>query len=254
MNLLSNPPNAPNLQKFQQQFANYLRQQTDDPNNDIPKNVGHLYQNLVFNNVFGFVNQCFPVCKSLLTDEQWLTLCRDFFQHATLHSPYFTEINRHFVEFLHHLTDDQQQKHGLPAYFAELADYEWQELAVETAIDTAVKQTVFDDLMVNPSVKNLHYQWAVHCISADHRPENPEDTFLVVYRKPDQQVAFMQINDLTYVLLDFMQQHGFSSFQECLSAFADEIGFEQPEVLANFAKPLIDDFIEQQILIKIDCK
>lgn len=56
---------ASKLRIFQREFGDYIRKQ----NTIIPIPcllVGQLYQNLIYNNVSGFVNQCFPLLAVLL--------------------------------------------------------------------------------------------------------------------------------------------------------------------------------------------
>ena len=65
------------FQAFQREFGRYLR----DPHHvarppGLPARRAGIYRDLVFNNLCGFVDTCFPVCRSLLGEPRWRRLCR----------------------------------------------------------------------------------------------------------------------------------------------------------------------------------
>ncbi|WP_230658602.1 HvfC family RiPP maturation protein [Psychrobacter sp. I-STPA10] len=283
------------LAEFQQQFGQYLRHQKADnadadkaefdnsePNHsnsttailqrvsqDVPSRIGKLYQSLIFNNLRGFLDQCFPVCQSLIDDEQWLMVCQAFMAQHPCHSPYFTEINQSFVDFL--AQPEQLETLNLPAYFAELAHYEWVELLVDIHSDeanTALAQNLKPNeiqLILNPSLQNLHYQWAVHLISSDEQPDSPEDSFFLVFRNEEDKVEFMQVNALTHALIVYIaeisNQNPIIAPIEDLTAvltsllqdFAETLGAENSEVLVEFGLPLLKQLIEQGVLQGVQC-
>ncbi|WP_165525573.1 DNA-binding domain-containing protein [Psychrobacter pygoscelis] len=289
-----NPTNyAPSLANFQRRFGQYLRQpHNQDANASVQSptlslaeaapgassRVAKLYQSLVFNNIRSFLDQCFPVCQSLIDDEQWLDVCQQFFAQQSCHSPYFTEINQSFVDFL--AQPNQLSQLGLPAYFAELAHYEWVELLVDTHTDqplddsyensseadlksrsdSAVKpQTPANSLklLLNPSLQNLHYEWPVHSISDDEQPQSPEDSFFLVFRNAEDKVEFMQVNALTHALLDHINSQApisttpetlTQTLSDLLSTFSQALGYDDSNVLVEFGLPLLKQLIQQDVL------
>lgn len=284
---------APSLATFQQRFGQYLRQpQNQEANSSAQKptlslaeaapgatsRVAKLYQSLVFNNIRSFLDQCFPVCQSLVDDEHWLHICQQFFAQHSCHSPYFTEINQSFVDFL--AQPNQLDQLGLPAYFAELAHYEWVELLVDTHSDHQFEDSYENSyetgvenrgdsslapqapannlkLLLNPSLQNLHYEWPVHSISNDEPPQSPEDSFFLVFRSDEDQVEFMQVNALTHALIDHIDSLApinttpetlTQTLTELLSAFSQELGYDDSTVLVEFGLPLLKQLIQQGVL------
>lgn len=284
---------APGLASFQQRFGQYLRQ----PNRRVgaahagaqsttlslaeaapsaSSRVAKLYQSLVFNNIRSFLDQCFPICQSLIADEQWLDVCQQFFAQHSCHSPYFTEINQSFVDFL--AQPNKLEQLGLPAYFAELAHYEWVELLVDTHTDHPfdgsyehgstvdfenrgnaylAQQAHSLQLRLNPSLQNLHYKWPVHAISSDEQPQSPEDSFFLVFRSDEDKVEFMQVNALTHALLEHINSQVpinttpatlTQTLTDLLSAFSQAIGYEDSNVLVAFGLPLLKQLIQQDVL------
>lgn len=259
--------------------------QSKDIADDIPKRVGQLYQSLIFNNLKGFINQCLPVCQTLMTAEEWQALTLYFFQNGDLHSPYFTEINKHFVDFLYTLSAEQRASLNVPDYLADLAHYEWIELVLDIYPDTKVYAPLYPGYVLNINLKNLHYQWQVHRISEDNLPTEAEDTFLLVYRTPTHHIEFMEVNALTHLLIEFMLEHSTSKnptkTDEAIEAIETAEAYQQdeqakprqlsrfndaralltqffasmdtqvePQVL-DFGEQLLQQLIEQQVLLPL---
>lgn len=238
---------ASDLATFQTHFARCLRQQAYDI--DIPQRAKNVYQQLIWNNFTGFINQCFPICKRITDKAVWQKLQLLFFQQGSLHTPYFSEINRQFVEFLQanaQLLDEL----ALPPFFAQLAHYEWIELYVDNLPNQQAVAFV-DELALNPTVQALHYDWAVHTIGAI-LPKHTEDTFVLVYRKQvghTHQVAFMSVNALTYLLITFIAQgKAYDSRQAMFEAFAAEFGMPVEQLL-TFAEELFSTMLNNQVFV-----
>lgn len=241
---------APHLWQFQNDFGNYLRRQTDATH--IPTRVGKLYQSLIWNNFTGFINQCFPICRQLINDETWQQLQHTFFNEGQLETPYFGEISQQFVIFLQK-NPKLMDKLALPLFFVELAHYEWIELYVDNLVDKTPTPFI-KNLALNPSVQPLHYQWAVQTISSNHQPDTPEETFLLVYRKmtdTGHEVAFMQVNALTYLLVAFISEGGvYENDEQLFVEFAKAVAMPAENFL-GFAQSLFETLLENQVLLSV---
>lgn len=203
----------PNLRAFQSQFGDYIRKQRHDDADNVPNRVGRLYQSLIYNNVSGFVNQCFPVCRQIVQNhfgiEIWQNLIKDFLKYGDMASPYFSQINEQFVAYL---TDEVLSRFDLPLFLGELAHYEWIELYVDNLPNTNPKPCLIDNhhtILMNPTVQILYYEWAVSDISVSFLPKEKKPNFIIVYRKNDDKykTAFMSINQLGFVILTFLQEN-----------------------------------------------
>lgn len=240
--------NAPEaLQDFQINYGRYLR----DPKaqtlpRGIPRRRSEIYENLLFNNLCGFVDKCFPVACSLFSEAEWEKLCRRFFAEWRCSTPIFSQIPREFVSFI----ADTFIGDELPPWLPELLHYEWVELEVDLDESELPKITGQGKLHGNPSLRLLAYQWPVHKISQDFLPDTEEETYLVVYRDHELQVRFLEVNATTFTLIQFICTYD-GSEDELFSSFAQTIQHPDPEALAAFGLPLIHDLTQQEIFIGV---
>jgi hypothetical protein len=194
----------------QAEFAAYIR----DPANPAPADVKPermaMYRELFFNNIDSCLSTNFPVLRTLLDDQQWQALCKDFFAKHACQTPYFSEIAEEFLEYLP--TRDYADDYP---FLWELAHYEWVEMALAIAKDEPVygdaefiEQLAERRLALSPVAWLLAYQYPVQQISPDYLPTEPPAavTYLVVYRDQYHDVHFMQAVPLTFRLLQLLEQ------------------------------------------------
>jgi hypothetical protein len=86
-----------------------------------------VYNELLFNNICGFSMPASRSAGPSSAKQRWRRLCRTFYRDWPLHTPWFREIPREFVRYL----AEADIRQPLPAWLAELAHYEWAELAVD---------------------------------------------------------------------------------------------------------------------------
>ncbi|VUD68944.1 hypothetical protein TDB9533_04305 [Thalassocella blandensis] len=244
---------ADSLRDFQRTFGRYLR---DPENESLPEGIHStrvkIYENLLFNNVQGFINTCFPVSRKMLEETVWVSLMRDFFREWRATSPYFHDIPH---EFLLYLQNSNALEH-LPPWFLELAHYEWVELAVDIADDEAQDSLNGDTneghilIACNPALQNMTYQWPVHKISPEYIPAAAENTFLVVYRNSAQKVEFSEINPATSIMITYLEQSMKS--REDIVDYMHQVmpGYEKQQ-LQEFIDQIINQLLAQEILIEV---
>ncbi len=217
--------------ELQRRFAAHLR----DPDN-VPPPPGieprrlDVYRELFFNNVASLLGGTFPVCRDILGEPGWRGLVRRFYAGHRAHTPYFLELPSEFVQWLGERSDDAP---GLPPFLAELAHYEWVELALSVS-DAEPDPSGFDpagDLLegrpvVSPLAWPLAYRWPVHRLSHAYRPEAPGDlpTFLVVYRDAEGKVRFLETDAATARLLELMDADAGATGSASLARVAAELG------------------------------
>ncbi len=238
-------PVAPSaLHNFQQAFSAYLRdpKKSQKPQG-IPARPLRIYEELLFNNICGFIDACFPVAKSLFAEKRWRAMCRGFFRDWQSHTPYFSKIPEQFVRYIkaHHA------ELILPAYLLDLLHYEWLELAVDTAEDKPAGSTDSRRLMLNPSVRYAKYSWPVHRISKAYRPRKPSATFLLLHRNAEFEVKFLEINEITAQLLDILSDAP-TSAKDALKQLAKKLGYANPDALQMHGYVLLGDLIKQNIV------
>lgn len=237
------------FQHFQHAFARHVRdpQRSRRPEG-VPARRMALYQELLFNNICGFLDSCFPVCRQCLGEARWRRLCRTFYRDWPSHTPWFREIPGQFVRYLQH----GQVAQPLPRWLPDLAHHEWAELAVDVM---DVDQPAHDpqgDLMaqrvvLNPARIEVASDWPVHRIGRDWQPRRTQATFLLVYRDAQLQVRFAELNVHTARVLVLLQE-GLSG-REAMTHMAREMGHGDPLALHEFGRQLLDNLRAQGIVL-----
>ena len=241
------------FQESQFQFAGYLRDPDHQPAPaDVEDRRLAIYRDLIYNNVEGFLASGFPVLKSIIDDDHWHGLVRDFLAEYRCQTPYFLEIGQ---EFLRYLQEVRQPRGWEPPYMLELAHYEWVELALDTATDDVdceapVPADPLDTrFQVSPLVWRLSYSYPVHRISASFLPEDPVagGVHLVVYRNASDEVGFLEINEVVARLIQLIDDRD-GTLRDVLVELAREIRFADEDEFRNFALPIVRQLCELSIL------
>lgn len=240
----------PDFQAFQHAFGRHLRDPHHTPRPaGVPARRMAVYNELLFNNITGALDTCFTLCRALLGDTRWHRLNRTFFRDWKSPTPWFREIPREFVRYLNEHTICQP----LPAWFAELAHYEWIELAVDTMDCPIPPHDPVGDLMhqpivLNPALRLLAYAWPVQRIGPDYRPRKPQPTQLVVYRDAEDHVRFVAINPVTARLLALLGAQPTNGEAACRQ-IAAELQRTDPAQVIAFGTALLTDLHRQGIVL-----
>jgi hypothetical protein len=248
------PPEA--LARLQTDFAAHIR---DPEAVAAPEGIEDrrmaIYRDLFFNNIRNFLSGNFPVLKTLYSEDAWTSLCREFFREYRCHTPLFPEIPR---EFLQYLQDHRQYNEDDQPFMLELAHYEWIELALsldETLTDASEIDPDGDLLsgipVLSPLAWPLSYQFPVHKIRVDFQPETAPDkpTHLLVWRQQDYTVRFMQLNEISLLLLQKMKEEPAWSGLDLLTEIAGTINHPKPDVVIEGGKSLLNELKEKQIIL-----
>ena len=231
-------------QTFQADFGRYLRDPVNEtlPTGVIPRRA-QIYEDLLFNNICGFLNSCFPICKSIMGQDSWSELSHSFFRDWRCHSPRFNDIPK---EFLDYLDSDLSPALDYP-WFLQLAHYEWVELAVDTFDESQKVSDQSIGLRVNPTLHNLIYGWPVHQISPDYQPTESRQTFLLVFRNIDNDVEFTEINAATSALINLFEQ-GYTKSEDVLTELAAQMNVPLNDAFHSFGLDMINQLIAQEVL------
>lgn len=238
------------FQDFQRAFGRHLRDPRQNPRPDgVPARRMAVYNELLFNNICGFLDSCFPVCRATLGEKRWRQLNRSFYRDWPSHTPWFHEIPYELVRYLNETT----LKQPLPAWLAELADYEWVELAVDIIDCPTPNHARKGDLLVeqpvlNPTLMNLSYQWPVHKIGPDYRPRKPQPTHLLVYRDDQDKVQFIASNPVTAHLLELLKNSSLTGRTACLQ-IARELQHPAPEALVSHGLAILEQLRQQGVIL-----
>jgi len=232
-------------------MADFLR---DPDSNPAPEGVEprrlKIYQDLVYNNIESFVSNGFPVLRSLYPDAQWHELVHRFIDGHRCHTPYFLEISQEFLRFL---TQEYQAVDSDPPFIAELAHYEWVELALDVSQESLDGLEQLGDPLseipaLSPLAWLLSYQFPVHKIGQSFQPSKATDpTFLAVYRNREDDVCFMELNSATARLLELLRDNTDATGAMLLSRLAKELGMPE-ESVTEFGSEILAQLNAQSII------
>ena len=167
-----------------------------------------VYQQLVLNHITQFVDSAFPVLKSFIREEQWQSILPHFVIHHRCDSPYFVDISKAFLGYLH---DNHAITASLPAFARDLAHYEWLEIDIATrqnSYPVTVNLNTAHRFTLSPLAEVVSYNYAVHQISAEHAgtdlAANPHH--YCVYRDEDDEVQFSVLTPASALLLGVLAE------------------------------------------------
>lgn len=214
----------PAFQQFQMAFGRRCRDPRAARPAGVPPRRMAVYEELLFNNITGFLDACFPVCRKMVGEARWRKLNRAFFRDWRSGTPLFREIPREFLSFL------AGSRQPLPPWFRDLAHYEWVELAVDTS--------------AAPTLLNLRYDWPVQHIGPDWRPRKPVATYLLVFRDATDNVHFIETNAMTARLVELLAAHECSG-AEAVERLASEVDEKSAVAVRHYGAAILDDLRRQ---------
>jgi hypothetical protein len=240
------------LLTIQKAFTEHLRDPDHVP---VPRGLDArrmgIYSELIFNNVSALLSDFFPVIRTLLSDGQWDKMVRDFFIAHQSQTPYFMELSGEFAQYL----AQSQLTNDLPDFLAELAHYEWIELALYT-LDDELPETALEDigtsaLSLSTLAAPLAYQYPVHRISRDFQPTSPAEdpAYLLVIRDTEEKVRFFELQPFSFQLLHQIQQNPGLIPEDWLGQTAIEIGIEDRDAFIDNGIDLLKSFNTHRIFI-----
>jgi hypothetical protein len=239
------------LRASQLEMASYLRNpDVSPPPPGVEQRRLDIYKRLVYNNIEGFISGGFPVLRSLYEGEAWHALVRDFIDNHRCHTPYFLEISQEFIQFL---LDQYQPRECDPPFLAELAHYEWVELALDVSEQALPEAVCVDDPLaavpaLSPLAWLLSYQFPVHRLGPGYQPaEAAEPTYLAVYRDATERVRFMELNAVTARLLELCRDNDGATGEALLRTLAAETGME-PAAMLEFGVDQLASLFASNVL------
>ncbi len=250
-------PDGPEFQQKQYAFAAHIR---DPDGRPAPAGIEDrrmaIYRELFFNNLRSLLGTFFPVLRKIHSRGRWQHLIREFMRRHRATTPYFLRLPEEFVAFLS--TEYETREDDVP-FLAELAHYEYAELAVSTAEDPVDDPDVdpAGDLLTDVPVKSplaqVHaYRWPVHRIGPDFLPDEPlaDPLYLVVYRRSDLGVGFMELNAVTAALLQAIAENSSGdSGRKLLCDIADALQYGDADAFVTHGAAAMEEMRALGIII-----
>lgn len=252
---MSKPP-PDDFHAVQRAFAAHLRDpQAHAAPDGVEERRLKIYRELFYNNIEDFLANAYPVLRRISTDAVWHARVRDFYARHVSTSPQFHRVADEFLRFV----EEERGTHpDDPPFLAELAHYEWVELALSIAPDDptpALADPDGDPLeappVISPLAWTLSYAWPVHRIGPDHRPSTPpqQPTYLVVHRTRRDEVRFLEINAVTARLLQLIAEQPAAGGRTLLLQIAGELGHAQPEAIVEAGREMFGILRERDIVL-----
>lgn len=250
------PSERPLFQRAQFALAAHIR----DPERGAPPpgledRRLQIYRELFFNNVSGLLTDAFPVLRALSSDQVWEQRIRQFYAEHRCQTPYFLKIAE---EFLGWLGECRPAHPDDPPFIHELAHYEWVEMALTVSPATAEPDGLErngDVFLGRPVISSLAwplaYRYPVHRIGPENQPREPGDqpTYLVVYRDRQDRVRFLEINAVTYRLLELLKENPDATGRDAVNRIAVELQHPRPESILEHGRALLDDLRQRNIIV-----
>ena len=166
-------------------------------------------------------------------------------------TPYFLKISE---EFLRYLAGRADEFIDLP-YIAELAHYEWLELAVDVMdADVGVVGVDSDaDVMTSVPVfpaalASAAYQYPVHLASKSNSTLEPQPTGLILFRDENDKVRFIHCNVFTLRLFEVLREGEFTA-GAALEAILQEAGMEPSAAALAGGEAILKDWRQQGLIL-----
>jgi hypothetical protein len=239
------------LRRYQQAFTAHIRDPRNNPRPaGVPARRMKVYNELLYNNLEGFLLACFPVTRRILGKVRWSALVRAFFAGHRCRTPFFRQIPEEFVQWLGRAGPQPDT----PPFLEHLAHYEWVELAVDVSPLEPPLESIdpHGDLLagrpaLNPVSMQLSYPYPVHRIGPRWKPQapDPQPTLILVFRDLQDKVRFNVLNPVTARLLALLQDGGRSG-REVLLQVAAELQHPQPGAVLEGGRRVLEDLRAQQ--------
>lgn len=252
-----------NLAKFTQaqyEFAAHIRDPKSNPKPaDVEARRMKIYNELFFNNIEDFISNTYPVLKSITPEDEWQKMMRDYFSNHLSHTPLFPEMPREFLKYL----ENERNNPDDPDFIKELAHYEWIELALMTSdLDENTNWDKIDvngDLLNNspvlsPLAWSLSYQYPVQQISEDFIPEEPSEqpVYLLVYRDKNDEVHFMELNPITAMLIQLINDDKNLTTKQILENIAEQMQHPEPNIIIEGGLQIMQDLKNRNVILGIN--
>jgi len=99
-----------------------------------------------------------------------------------------------------------------------------------------------------PAHQLLAYDYAVHKISKRHLPKMIESTYLLVFRNAENQVKFIELNAMTFQLLNLIEKNNLTG-KQALSKLVEEMKHPDSDAIIRFGVEIFADLVHQQAII-----
>jgi hypothetical protein len=222
-----------------------------------------VYEELLINNLEGFLLSCYPVTRKLLGKRLWRQTVRRFFSQHRSHSPLFRDIPKAFLDWMQ--ATGAMQFSAQP-FLPEFMHYEWLELSVSITpeeVDPAAIDKQGDLLhgrpALHPTARLACYAYPVHRIGPRFKPATADgQTWCYLLFRDEalcsedvagqDDVRFILLNPLSAQLIALIRDHQ-PSGQEALAHLAGQSNPTQYEAFIQLGSDLLRNLRTQGAIL-----
>lgn len=253
-------PDLPLFKQAQYEFAAHIRDPESNPKPaDVESRRMKIYNELFFNNVEDFIANTYPVLKEITAEDKWQEMIRDYFSNHLSQTPLFPEMPREFLKYL----ETERHNSNDPPFIKELAHYEWIELALMTSeLDNDINWNAIDkdgyllnnQPVISPLAWAITYQYPVHQISTDFLPDtiSEQPVYLLIYRDNEDEVRFMELNPVTALLIQLINEDNELTTKEMLELIAEKLNHPEPNVVIEGGVQIIQDLKNRNVILGVN--
>jgi len=238
---------AADFRSFQAGFAARIRDPDGQPT---PRGVDprrmRVYEELLFNNLDGFLCACYPVTREMLGEQAWQGTVRSFFVEHRCRAPLFRDIPGEFLRWM-----ESRAATLFPErpFLHEFMHYEWLEMIVSTCPDEDASSVCDPDgdllsavPILDGSVHLACYHYPVHRIGPDFQPgeADGQQYCFLVFRDGDDVVRFIALNPVTARMVEILAQ-GRCRGRDVLLQIAREMGHQDAAHVVETGRTMLAD-------------
>ena len=214
-----------------------------------------IYRDLVYNGIEGFLNYSFPVLYKITKNTIWHAMVQDYVLSHQSHNP---ALIRMPLEFLQYLDNTRSNNPKYPDFILDLAYYEWSEssLFMDSREIDMTGIDVDGDLLagvpaLNPIIIAQTFSYPVYLISIDYVPiqRADEPCYLLMYRRKDDTVNYLELNAVSARLVDCMQANTDATGLQLLQKIAAELGHQNPQIVIDAGFEIMRQMHDRDILL-----
>lgn len=228
--------------EIQHELANYCKSGQLKPIVGAKQDRLHNYRRLIYNIIDDAIESAYPIVRSFLDESQWNEMIDAFVLEHKCQHPQIMYMPGELIDFAK--LKNYSTKFELP-WLIDLLNFEWVEVIVHTMKDQTIGDFKSDGdfknqpLAFSPYFQLLELEYPIHKLRTRDINTEKGNYFMLVYRQENGTVQYLELNQLTYFIVQEMNENSCS----LLEAINPILIQTQPDIRENFIQNALS-FIE----------
>jgi hypothetical protein len=248
---------ASDFMSFQADFAARIRDPVGHPTpHGVDPRRMRVYEELLFNNLDGFLRACYPLTRDILGEREWQGTVRSFFVEHRCRAPLFRDIPEEFLGWMEGRAAALFPE--LP-FLHEFMHYEWLEMIVSICPNEDVGKALDPDgdlMSAVPILENsarlARCQYPVHRICPDFQPREADGKqyCFLVFLDGNDVVRFIALNPLAAHMVEILAE-GLCSGRDVLLQIARELNHQDTANVVEMGRTLLADLRRTGVIVGV---